>query len=138
MNQYVQEALDLTKQLIEAATPIVKQAYEIGLLTLRIDAAQDVVCALGLLIFGSLGLWKVIKDVKEAKRTSQLPENIHKSYNDLDKYLTGGGVFHFFGGFAALAAFGFGVVQTLSLWMWVKLFSPELWLAHQAIEKLTK
>lgn len=133
----IDKIVGYTKQFIDAATPIAKQAYEIGLVTLRIDAAQAILVGFVVGLAAVLILRKVIADVKEAGRKAQLPENNGRLYQgDASYHLPGMGILHFISGMAALLAGIFSACLLLNAWVWVKLISPELWLAHKAVEKL--
>jgi hypothetical protein len=128
-------AVGYAKEFVEALTPIAQKAYETGLLTLQIDAAQGIVSAIAALVIGALGLRKIIADYRDAKRASKLPEN-RGSW--VTYYLPLDGMPHIFIGMACSFGLVIGACNLLSIWLWVKLFSPDLWLAHQAVEKLLK
>lgn len=137
--EIVELAVGYTKQIVEALTPLAKQAYEIGLLTLQIDAAQVLVVSILMVIFGGIVMWKIVQDIKRAIKLAELPENKSRySTCSFTDHLFAEGVFHFIGG--AIVSFGgvAGLIGMLKIWLWVKLFSPELWLAHQAVEKILK
>lgn len=120
--EVVELAVGYTKQIVEALTPIAKQAYDVGLLTLRIDAAGELAIAALLLIIVVVGFICAYKRLKMAAAST---EDIAFSF----MFLT----------IPAGLVLGIGGVWKLFyIWAWVKLFSPELWLAHQAVEKLLK
>lgn len=132
------KAVEYTKQFIEAAMPVAKKAYEIGLMTLRIDAVQSLVFAVALLTFAILVGRKIRRDWVEAKRIAKSPDERGRGYN-VDKpssHLPADGFFHLIGTLAAASSFAISMIDILNIWLWVKLFAPELWLAHRAIEKL--
>jgi hypothetical protein len=137
----------MTKNFIEAATPVAKQAYEIGLLTLQIDALSVL---LPMTILWCFGLYLVIKygktgtNIDTQIRTHQCKlrddwklsgnerysiEKAIKILENEQKFyvlpLLGGGILVLFTSF-----------WVFSTWLWVKLFKPELWLAHMAVEKV--
>lgn len=139
----VKENLDLvlayTKQFIDAVTPVAKQAYEIGLLTLRIDAAHSILLNVAGVIAVIFILRLIWTDWNKAKAKAALPENANNMWkNSADDHMIGMGIPHVA---ISIIAFVIGFISTLGLlnvWMWTKLFAPELWLAHQAVEKLLK
>lgn len=136
-----------TKKFIDAALPIVKQAYETGLLTLRIDAAQSIVFGLALLVMAVLGMKKIRADYAVAKviaSVAKIPESRY-SYIGNEKrldmsrpsyHMAGEGIPYFIGGIFSCVAAAFALYMLLNVWLWVKLFAPELWLAGQAVKKI--
>lgn len=116
------KAVEYTKQFIEAATPIAKRAYDIGLVTLRIDAAQSIVFAVAMLIAAIFIVRRVRSDWSKAEAA--------------DEYLPADGVPHVLASIFAAIGGIYGVAAILNVWLWMKLVSPELWLAHRAIEKI--
>lgn len=117
-----------TKQFYEAALPVAKKAYEIGLLTLQIDAIASLTYAAlamvgcGLLTYLWYRLFKYDVSLKS---------------NAMNKGLATGVGFLcwvFGGGFLFLK----WACDLFSVWLWVKLFHPDLWLAHMAIEAAAK
>lgn len=131
------KAVAYTKQFIDAALPVAKQAYEIGLLTLRIDAAQSIVFCLLLIVFATLGIKRVRADYSAAKVTAALPENKSDIWKrDVSDHMALDGFLHGIVSLICLAVGICAVFNLLSVWLWVKLFAPELWLARQAIAKI--
>lgn len=131
------KAVTYTKQFIDAATPIAKQAYEIGLVTLRIDAAQEIVLSLSIVVAAFFFLRKVRGDWMAAAEKAKLPENKRSVFRcETGDHLPLGGAGHFIFGALALFAGVAGIFGVLNVWTWVKLISPQLWLAHRAIEKI--
>lgn len=131
--------LQYTKQFIDAAMPVAQQAYEIGLLTLRIDAAQSIVWALLFLGVALFAGWKIKSDFGAARTKANLPENRETVWKrDTTDHLPADGFFHFIAGVFAAIAGVVGAIGIVNVWVWVKLFAPQIWLAHQAIEKLVK
>jgi hypothetical protein len=137
--EVVELAVGYTKQMVEALTPIAKQAYEIGLVTLQIDAAQVLCYSVLILGLSAATLWKIRAIWMQAQAKAALPNNKGDWYTrHPTDHMVGDGVPHFMiGGFAILAS-SMAIIKLVSIWAWVKLFSPELWLAHQAVEKLLK
>lgn len=136
------KAVEYTKQFINAATPVVKQAYEIGLVTLQIDAIQALVyCFIGLFIAIGLLIF-IIKAIKKASALALLAnKDGGKRKNqycadDYSDYLAGDGVPHVLSGLISLIIGLSGLINVLNVWLWVKLFQPDLWLAHMAIQKI--
>lgn len=115
-------AVNYTKQIVDALTPIAKQGYEVGLTTLRIDAVSDLVVAFLLILIFCVGAVSLFKWV-EPRRGSDEGE--------------GAFVVTLFLG-ASFIAWAFSIWHLFSVWIWVKLFHPDLWLAHMAIEKILK
>jgi hypothetical protein len=138
--EVVELAVGYTKQIVEALTPLAKQAYEIGLLTLRVDAASILIPVLVVLVVSSIVAVLILRKIGAAVELSRLPENSGKGWpnNTFGHYLLADGVPHVIGLIVSLSAATVMTVQVMSVWLWVKLFSPELWLAHQAVEKLLK
>lgn len=132
------KAVEYTKQFIEAATPIAKQAYEIGLLTLRIDAAQGLVTSLLVLVACFFVLRRISADWAAAKVTAALPENRRSYTNEPGNYLPMMGIPHCAVGLMAIISGVICAFGLVNIWNWTKLFAPELWLAHQAVEKLVR
>lgn len=131
------KAVAYTKQFIDAAMPVAKQAYEIGLITLRIDAAQSIVFCLLLIVFATLGIKRVRADYRAAKVTAALPENKSDVWKrDATGHMPLDGFPHIVVSIACSAAGIVAVFNLLNVWMWAKLFAPELWLARQAIAKI--
>jgi hypothetical protein len=123
----LKEGVDLmvnyTKQFVEALTPVAKQAYEIGLKTLQIDAASTLIYAfLSMLLIAFIAYW-MVRLIKWAQKEDQFDTMMFGTT---------------FGSVACLLIFIFSGSRLLSVWLWTKLFAPELWLAHQAVEKLLK
>lgn len=116
MNEYMNAAVVMFKQLVAAATPIAVKAYEIGLLTLQIDAVSVIFPCFLLLFLACYIMYKVVQSAKA--------DGIEDS-----------GVFF---GIVAVALGAAALCNLLNVWLWVKLFRPELWLAHVAIDKLVK
>jgi hypothetical protein len=119
--EVVELAVGYTKQIVEALTPIAKQAYDIGLLTLRIDAVSVLIPMSILFIVAVIATHKYIK--------------YHQKFEELwesDPAIT------IFGGFFCVVSLCVSSINVFSTWLWVKAFSPELWLAHQAVERLLK
>jgi hypothetical protein len=138
--EVVELAVGYTKQIVEALTPIAKQAYEIGLLTLQVDAAAILVPTIIALIVAILIAKKAWQKIGAAVETSRLPENKKSGWpeNTFSHHLTADGVPHVLAVLVSAIVVCVSALQLLSVWLWVKLFSPELWLAHQAVEKLLK
>lgn len=137
--EVVDLAVGYTKQIVEALTPVAKQAYEIGLVTLQIDAAQSLLlsaaCVAG---WAFVTLW-LVKDYKAGKIVAQHPDNKYDTYRRSPSYhMPGEGCPHIVA-FVLTTFLGvLGSFKILSIWAWVKLFQPELWLAHMAVEKIIK
>jgi hypothetical protein len=123
--EVVELAVGYTKQIVEALTPLAKQAYEIGLVTLQVDAAAS-------LFYGFLGCLPAFLTIGACiwvSKTRHVPDG-----ERIEAALCTAGAGSVVS-FLAILMVGY---QFLSVWLWVKLFSPELWLAHQAVEKLLK
>jgi hypothetical protein len=131
------KAVTYTKQFIDAAMPVAKQAYEIGLITLRIDAAQAIVFCLLLTVFATLGIKRVRADYTAAKARAALPENKSDVWKrDASDHMPLDGFLHSIVSIICLVTGICAAFNLLSVWLWVKLFAPELWLARQAIAKI--
>lgn len=130
MNEYVNATMAMIQKLIAVATPVAKQAYEISLLTLQIDAGAALFKALLFVLFGFFTLcfsyraiqWDLLKNEKE----EVVPQGMVAVF-------LGGSA-----GIVGIACICVNISTLLSIWLWVKLFRPELWLVHMAIEKLVK
>lgn len=129
----IDQIVEYTKKFIEAATPIARQAYELGLLTLRIDAISTLVPTLVVLVAVFFVFRKIAADwrVASAKR-----DESSKSYLNVTYFLPGSGFPHIIGGFAAAVCGVISAIVLLDVWLYVKLFAPELWLAHMAVQKI--
>lgn len=139
----VKENLDLvlayTKQFIEAATSIAKQAYEIGLLTLRIDAAHSILLNVAGVIAVILIIRLIWTDWNRAQAKAALPENARSIWtNSAGEHMIGMGFPHVIVSIFACVIGFISTIGLLNIWTWTKLFAPELWLAHQAVEKLLR
>jgi hypothetical protein len=125
-NLLMQKAAEYTEKFVNAAVPVAKKAYEIGLLTIQIDAVQQLVlsliCALAILgiVLGFKKIWKW--DI-HGKHDYNYPEGLPSTISGLIGSITIGGL--------AIQA-----INLFNVWLWVKLFHPDLWLAKQAIEKV--
>lgn len=133
-----------TKQIVEALTPIAKQAYDVGLLTLRIDALATLIPSAIIFLLCAYILYRVVQHVKDASEYAENANAGHEGFKKRYTYLDDSASDHINVYFIAPAsAFGIlglvaGFINIINLWLWTKLFSPELWLAHQAVEKLLK
>lgn len=140
MNEYVNAAMVMIQKLIAVATPVAKQAYEISLLTLQIDTIQDVLTLLTGVIIGAILLGTLRRYVNTSKAEAAAHNIANTSYRqrewlyytplDMPGYVC----------IWLLCAIPsiIGLLGMLNIWLWVKLFRPELWLVHMAIEKLVK
>lgn len=126
----------LTK-FVDAAIPVAKQAYEIGLLTIRIDAAQTLIPPILVLIISILVFRKCLKVYKDAKAVA-IEKRIMSRWGDSYDWAKAGHI-SMEGGAVAIPWFFscVGVVVSViimcNIWLWIQLFKPELWLAKQAI-----
>lgn len=141
--EIIDKVVEYTKQFIEAAAPVAKQAYEVGLLTLRLDALASLVPAIIVLILMGFAWKRIFAAFAAAKDYTERANRHEPGYSKVWSTMRDGLHDHlgwywwpvsFFCSVATLLA----TIQILSLWAWVKLFAPELWLAHQAIDKLIK
>lgn len=112
-------------QMIDAATPVAKQAYEIGLMTLQVDAAATLIPAFICMVLICVLGYVVYRVVKWDMKFSKLGDKGFPSFIAIVVY-----------GTAFLTLFIGKASNLFSVWIWVKLFKPELWLAHVAIEKI--
>lgn len=159
MNEYVNQAMAMMQKVIAAATPIAAKAWEISMLTLQIDALATMVPFI-LLIVGSVvavvllrryraqELLKYEQACKALEERNALKLELAKAngmrYYDPERqpshreYSSFDGMGLVLTWMAALTPGIIGVAALCNVWLWVKLFQPELWLAHAAIEKLVK
>lgn len=122
MEQYINAAMAAIQKFIEAATPVAIKAYEIGLMTLQVDAASQLIPALLVCPFMIWLTYRIYKwDILEKKTAHEIS-----------------GIFTCFGGASCVGLFIWQATVLLNIWLWVKLFKPELWLVHAAIEKVMK
>lgn len=134
-NAILEKAAAYTQKFVDAAIPVAKQAYEIGLMTLQIDAAGDFVIAIVLCII-SYTLFRLLFAHKARCQAAADLANEKRGY-----------VYRSWDDFSGFDNFGLGLCVMLSLipavvslivwlniWLYVKLFKPELWLAKQAID----
>lgn len=130
MNEYVNTAIVMIQKLIAVATPIAKQAYEISLLTLQIDAGSTLFRAVTTVIIGCFLLYiayRIAKwDLLNNEDEKVGPQGMATTF-------LGGPI-----GIGGLILICVNAAMLLEVWLWVKLFKPELWLVHMAIEKIVK
>jgi heme/copper-type cytochrome/quinol oxidase subunit 2 len=110
------QATAYVQKFIDAAIPVAKQAYEIGLMTLQIDALSVLIPAfmLVLVLTWAFSYWY-----------RKIRPNIESCMDiELNWVLVGS---------AYMIGMVWPVVQIFNMWLWIKLFKPELWLAKQAI-----
>lgn len=129
----IDQIVEYTKKFIEAATPIAKQAYEIGVMTLRIDAISTVVTCVFFLLVAFFVSRKIAADWTTARA---LHEKQKSGFRDVTDYLPALGIPHFIGSLVVGATVFITALNLFNVWLWVKLFSPELWLAHMAVQKI--
>ena len=115
-NLILQKVSEFTDKFITAAMPVAKKAYEIGLLTLQIDALSVLVPALIVLLASGYVWYKVVKFLKNSNAWDSYPQIVIPM------------------GMVGWIPPAWSAITLLNIWIWVKLFKPELWLAHQAIE----
>jgi len=126
-----------TQKFVDAAIPVAKQAYEIGLLTLRIDALQTIIPSLLVMIFSIVIFCKCKKTYKNAMAIAKEKKIMSRWEDSYDWAkagcipLDGGavGIPWIF----SLAGIVVPLILLCNIWLWVQLFKPELWLAKQAI-----
>lgn len=137
----LEQAAAYTEKFVQAAIPVAKKAYEIGLLTLQIDALQTIVPCVLVLILSSVIIWKCIRTYQNAMKLA-IEKKIKKTTytyidNDYDWVKAGNipldGAIVCIPGFCALIGMIVSFVLMCDVWLWIKLFKPELWLAKQAI-----
>ncbi|HJV52809.1 MAG TPA: hypothetical protein VJ652_15180 [Noviherbaspirillum sp.] len=160
----IDKVVDYTKQFIEAATPIAKQAYEIGLLTVRIDAAASLIPSIILTIVCSIIAVRLLsnalkkksesdswcnekaRDERDRKNAGAPPQNsVYKQIHLIEPRdwkefcpIVLSPEWHYVAGGICSGVVLLCIPFIMDVWLWVKLFAPDLWLAHQAIEKLLK
>lgn len=152
-NQILTQAQEYLGKFIDAAVPVAKQAYEIGLLTIRIDALQTIMIGLVIGVVSILMLrWLHsvrIKAMSFAKQVNKERYPNSSETNQLDvakrewtKYTFFDEPGYFASHLPAFVGLAISAYMLCNIWLWVKLFKPELWLAKQAImaatEALTK
>jgi len=133
--------VEYTKQFIDATTPIAKQAYDIGLLTLRVDAAGAIIFTAVVLAASAFGLKRFLRAVRNAaeyadkanKRQEGFVKRWSMLHDTANDHLP---MFWFPVGIVSSIAGALSLATLLNIWLWVKLFAPQLWLAHKAVEKL--
>lgn len=125
----------LTK-FVDAAIPVAKQAYEIGLLTIRVDAAQTLIPTILVLVISILVFRKCLKVYKDAKAVA-VEKKIMDYWGD-PAWVKAGNIP--MDGAAVcipwvLSCLGIVISAGImcNIWLWIQLFKPELWLAKQAI-----
>ena len=148
-NQILTQAQVYLGKFIDAAVPVAKQAYEIGLLTIQIDALQTILGAV-LIAVASFVLLRFLRNSKaksfvQAKAVAKDKFNYEKESVQIEyatKNWTTYSVFDAFGWGLSHVPSLFGIllstVMLCNIWLWVKLFKPELWLAKQAIVAATQ
>lgn len=85
----------------------------------RIEAASSLFCGLFLCLLTGLLWFGIYKICKLAP----------KNNDEVAPALTA-----LIGGSISLFTFSFGMINLFSVWAWIGLFRPEIWLAHKALE----
>ncbi len=140
----VDKVVGLTQKFIEAAMPIAKQAYEVGLTTVRVDALSLLIPSfLGVL----LSVWlfrkfrkELVADVERYKvEYAAFTKRNNSSYYDKppEKPDTDSSIVFWFYVMTWIPAL-LAMFNLLNVWLWVKLLDPQLWLAHIAVERILK
>lgn len=122
----VSKAAEYTEKFVQAALPVAKKAYEIGLLTLRIDGIQSIITSVLFLIIGGLGAYYARYSWKYATQYS----NEHPGEEDNPLYVWSVVVY-----IAAAITLSTALYHLIDVWVWIKMIQPDLWLAHAAIQK---
>lgn len=117
-SKLMEQAAAYTQKFVDAAMPVAQKAYEIGLLTIQIDALQSIVLS----IVGFIWCYVFYKLVKISIKKDWTSEVAIPMY--------------VLGGLSTVGTTICSVVTFFNIWIWVALFKPELWLAKQAIEKV--
>src|SRR5688500_15536405 len=74
MSTDIDKIVEHIKQFVEASTPVAKQAYEVGLVTLQIDAAQSLLWGFA---FSAAGVFLLIKTkgIKDGEEKGYFDDN---------------------------------------------------------------
>ena len=152
-NQILTQAQEYLNKFVDAAVPIAKQAYEIGLLTIRIDALQTILWAVCIAVPSFMLILFLrkskAKSFAQAKAVAKDKFNYEKESAQIEYATKNWTDYSVFGAFEwglshvpALLGILLSTIMLCNIWLWIKLFKPELWLAKQAImaatEALTK
>lgn len=139
----ISKAAEYTEKFVNAAVPVAKKAYEIGLLTIQIDAIQTIIgCLLAIIV--SFFLFRLVRNVKKeavvkfkAYAEKYKNDDLAMRNKDWTNFAPGwdGGCL-FLVTFLSLIPGVTGIIRMCDIWLWVKLSHPDLWLAWQAIEKV--
>lgn len=122
----IDKIAEYTNKVIESLTPIAQKAYETGLTVIRIDALQAIISLILLLFICiplSIYLFKKIRTERDKS-----------IFQQSDLVMCGGSI-------ALVFSFVISVVSAIGLcniWIWIKLFQPELWLAKTLLEKVLR
>jgi len=122
-------------KMVEVMTPIAKQAYETGLLVIRIDGLATLVPAVLTLLFSTYLIRKFYVSYKQYRdmATAHNAESPSRWEKDFTHYAPVSGMFIIFGGALSAIAAGISIITLLNVWLWVQVFIPQLWLAHEAM-----
>lgn len=118
----IDKVAEYIKQVADAASPALQQGYQLGLTAIQFDALRDIV-------FGAIFLTYAIFVFRRLR--TWLSDHAKSSYAD-DLAL---GVKAYGGGATGIIAALISVLTLLDVWVWVKLFHPEAYLARALIAK---
>lgn len=128
----------VAKQLMESlqnlATEYGPDAYHLVLTKIRIDSFQQVLTGVALLVVAGVGFKMTIRYAKHfwAKYEKSRADGSHySSGDDFSAQLVG-----FFGTVLSGASFALSLTCLFDVWCWVGLFSPDMKLARDIIEKV--
>lgn len=125
-------------KIVEVMTPIAKQAYETGLLVIRIDGLATLVPALIVFTISVLMLRNCYNTYKKYRglAISYNVENPNRYPKDFTDFAPGQGIPTILVFILSVAGFTATSIVMLNVWLWIKVFVPQLWLAHEAILKI--
>ena len=128
-SEVLAKAAEYTEKFIDAAVPVVKQAFDVALLTVKIDALSYIAKILFIFIVAISIIWFV-----RSRYKSEWYANLQdESYRHFDKedYGVLATVITTIASICAVIT----IAKLWDVWLWVKLLHPDLWLAHEAILK---
>jgi hypothetical protein len=125
-------------KMVEYLTPIAKQAYEVGLLVIRIDGLATLIPMI-IMFLVSIGFlyksWTAYTKYRDLAIKFNL-ENTDRYPRDFTDFAPGAGIATIFIGVFSIMGLILSLTVLLQVWLWVKVFYPQLWLAHEAMLKV--
>ena len=133
MDKVVDYATGKLDQVLEAAKVAIPQATDIAVQLAWVDAFQHLMYGIASIIASILTVlfvWKFF---------SLFMKEIKKDYHEAcDPLVAVYFVSMIAGGVGSIAFLISGLIKLLNIWVWMGLYSPQLYLIHQVIDKVVK